>query len=62
MHYIPLDLLELQTLMNALPTPVKMAEHVQMASTVTPVLVFWDTLGSIVAQVSSAMLRYFVRI
>ena len=42
-YSIPPDLLHLQTLMNVLPTRVKMVEHVQMGSTATRVLVFQDT-------------------
>ena len=50
------DLLHLQTLMNVLPTRVKMVEHVQMGSTATRVLVFQDTATLNVAQVSNTLL------
>ena len=37
--------------MNALPTRAKMAEHVQMESTVLPARVFWVTLETTARQV-----------
>ena len=39
--------------MTVLPTPVKMAERVQMDSTALPARVFWVTLGTAVRQVRS---------
>ena len=44
--------------MIVLPTRVKMAEHVQMGSTATRVLVFRDTATLNVAQVSNTLLGY----
>ena len=58
-YSIPPDLLYLQTLTNVLPTRVKMAEHVQMGSTATRVLVFQDTATLNVAQVSNTLLGCF---
>ena len=58
-YSIPPDLLYLQTLMNVLPTRVKMVELVQMASTAIRVLVFRDTATLNVAQVSNTLMGCF---
>ena len=46
---------------SVLLTPVKMAEHVQMVSVATHVLVFWDTVASTAIQVGIVVFEnYFL--